>query len=102
MRAALDIVRGTARIQACGPRPERMLNLFSQEGIWFSRTQRRDDTTIAFTVLHSDLNRTLQMARQAYFETQLLRHAGLPTLAHRVPEQYVGCKGRYQAPGGRI
>lgn len=88
MRGALDIIRGTARIQARGPRPERMLNLLSREGIWFTRSERCDDSAVAFTVLRSDLNRTLQLARQAYFETQLLRHAGLPSLAHRVRRRF--------------
>lgn len=88
MRGALDIIRGTARLQVSGHRPERMLNILAREGIWFTRAERSLENAIAFTVLHGDLNRTRQLAGQAYFDTLLLRHAGLPSLAHRVRRRF--------------
>ncbi len=87
MRAAIDMIRGTARLRVTGPRPERMLNIMAGEGIWFARTCRSGDS-IDFTVLHHELKRVRRLAAQAYFETELLRHAGLPTIAHRVKRRF--------------
>lgn len=88
MRGILDTIRGTARLRVTGPRPERMLNILAREGIWFARAESENGAGIAFTVLHSDLKRTRRLAAQAYFETELLRHAGLPTLAQRVKRRF--------------
>ena len=88
MRSVLDMIRGTARLRVSGHRPERMLNLLSREGIWFTRAERCSEEGIVFTVLHGDLKRTLRLAGHAYFETELIRHAGLPSLAHRVRRRF--------------
>jgi len=88
MRSVLDMIRGTARLRVSGHRPERMLNLLSREGIWFTRAERCSEEGIVFTVLQRDLKRTLRLAGYAYFETELIRHAGLPSLAHRVRRRF--------------
>ena len=88
MRGILDMIRGTARLRVTGARPERMLNILAREGIWFTRAESSGGTDISLTVLHSDLKRTRRLAAQAYFETALLRHAGLPTIAQRVKRRF--------------
>lgn len=88
MRGILDMIRGTARLKITGARPERMLNILAREGIWFARAESSGGTDISLTVLHSDLKRARRLAAQAYFETELLRHAGLPAIAQRVKRRF--------------
>lgn len=84
MTGILDLLRGTVRLKISGPRPERMLNLMAKEDIRFARPQVEDGAGISFTVLRRDLGRTRQLAAQAYFESEILRHGGIPTLSNRL------------------
>ena len=84
MRGILDMLRGTARFQVSGARPERMLNLLSRDGIWFARAERADEVSLRFTILRRDLRRVTRLAAQAYFDAELLRYGGFPDLTHRV------------------
>lgn len=88
MRGIFDRIRGTARLRVSGARPERMLNLLARYGIWFSQMERTDELSLCFTVLQRDLRRVQRLAADAYFDAEVLRHSGLPTLARRVKRRF--------------
>lgn len=88
MRGIFDRIRGTVRLRVSGARPERMLNLLARYGIWFSQMERTDELSLCFTVLHRDLRRAQRLAAEAYFDVEVLRHSGLPTLTQRVKRRF--------------
>ena len=88
MRGILDAIRGTVRLRVTGARPERMLNILSREGIWFSKTEREDELSLSFTLLGRDADRAGRLAAGAYFDTELLSRKGLPALARRIKRRF--------------
>lgn len=88
MRSIVDMIRGTARLRVSGARPERMLNILAREGIWFARTERTDEASLCLTVLHRDLGLAKRLAAAAYFDTEVLRRGGLPSLTQRMKRRF--------------
>ena len=58
MQKATNYIRGSVRLEAVGPYPERFFNICAARGIRFWRVERVDETTVRLTV-------TLSQARQA-------------------------------------
>ena len=53
MQNAANFIRGSVRLEAVGPYPERFFNILSARGIRFWQVERVDATTVRLTVARS-------------------------------------------------
>ncbi len=63
MQNAANFIRGSVRLEAVGPYPERFLNILSARGIRFWQVERVDATTVRLTVARSQAGRAQALGK---------------------------------------
>ncbi len=61
MQNAANFIRGSVRLEAVGPYPERFFNILSARGIRFWQVERVDATTVRLTVARCQAGRAVAL-----------------------------------------
>jgi len=88
MQGFVNYARGWVRLTACGPFPERLLNLCAQRDMTFWAVEWLDGQTLRFTLLRRDMNKLEELARRAGCTVEVERRAGLPAFLARFRRRY--------------
>lgn len=88
MQGWVNYARGWVRLVACGPFPERLLNLCAQKGMTFWAVEWLDGQTLRLTLLHRDLAGLEDLARRAGCTVEMEQRAGLPAFLARFRRRY--------------
>lgn len=78
MKKATNYLRGTLRLEAVGPYPERFINICSANGIPFWGVERVDDTTLRVTVPLSRGKRAVALGEKALCRVEVVGRSGAP------------------------
>lgn len=68
MQNAANFIRGSVRLEAVGPYPERFFNILSARGIRFWQVERVDATTVRLTVARSQAGRAQALGKRCLCE----------------------------------
>lgn len=93
MQGLVNYARGWVRLVACGPFPERLLNLCAQRGMTFWAVEWLDGQTLRLTLLRRDMGKLEELAQRAGCTVQVEHRAGLPTFAGRFRRRYAFLAG---------
>lgn len=88
MQGLVNYARGWVRLVACGPFPERLLNLCAQRGMTFWAVEWLDGQTLRLTLLRRDMGRLEELARRAGCTVEVEYKAGLPAFLVRFRRRY--------------
>lgn len=88
MQAMVNYARGWVRLVACGPFPERLLNLCAQRGMTFWAVEWQDGQTLRLSLLRRDMGGLEELARRAGCTVEIEQRAGLPTFLARFRRRY--------------
>lgn len=88
MQALVNYARGWVRLVACGPFPERLLNLCAQRGMTFWAVEWLDGQTLRLTLLRRDVDGLEELARRAGCTVEIEQQAGVPNFLARFRRRY--------------
>lgn len=88
MQGLVNYARGWVRLVACGPFPERLLNLCAQRGMTFWAVEWLDGQTLRLTLLRRDMGGLEELARRAGCTVEIEQRAGLPAFLARFRRRY--------------
>lgn len=88
MQGLVNYARGWVRLVACGPFPERLLNLCAQRDMTFWAVEWLDGQTLRLTLLRRDMKKLEELARRAGCTVEVERRAGLPAFLGRFRRRY--------------
>ncbi len=88
MQGWVNYARGWVRLVACGPFPERLLNLCAQQGMTFWAVEWLDGQTLRLTLLRRDMKRLEELAIRAGCTVEVEQRAGLPAFLARFRRRY--------------
>lgn len=88
MQRATNFVRGSARLEAVGPYPERFFNILAARGIPFWRAERVDETTVRVTVPLSRAGSACALGAKCLCEVRQIGRRGAPELAALLAERW--------------
>lgn len=88
MQGAVNYARGWVRLVACGPFPERLLNLCAQRNVTFWAVEWLDGQTLRLTLLRRHMKQLQELARRAGCTIEVERRAGLPDFLARFRRRY--------------
>lgn len=88
MQGLVNYARGWVRLVACGPFPERLLNLCAQRGMTFWAVEWLNGQTLRLTLLRRDMSRLEELAQRAGCTVEVEHRAGLPAFAARFRRRY--------------
>lgn len=76
MQNAANFIRGSVRLEAVGPYPERFFNILSARGIRFWQVERVDATTVRLTVARSQAGRAQALGKRCLCEVHRVETRG--------------------------
>lgn len=88
MRRLINTLRGSARLEAEGPFPERLLNLCAQRGLLFWNVEWLSPTKIQLTVVRRDRDAAIALGEKALCTVTLAGQAGVPAFLSRFRRRY--------------
>ena len=88
MQGLVNYARGWVRLGACGPFPERLLNLCAQRDITFWAVEWLDGQTLRLTLLRRDMKKLEELAQRAGCMVEVEHRAGLPAFLARFRRRY--------------
>lgn len=88
MASVVNMLRGTVKIAATGPFPERLLNLCAQQGVSFWGVKWLDEQTIYLTSHRQTLEKLRELAQRVGCEIRLEGSRGLPSFLARFRSRY--------------
>lgn len=88
MQSLVNYARGWVRLAACGPFPERLLNLCAQRGVTFWGVEWLDGQTLRLTLLRRDMGKLEELALRAGCSVEIEHKAGLPAFLARFRRRY--------------
>lgn len=88
MQGFVNYARGWVRLTACGPFPERLLNLCAQRKLTFWAVEWVDGQTLRLTLLRRDMKRLEELAQRAGCTVAVEQKAGLPAFLERFRRRY--------------
>lgn len=88
MKRLSNFARGLVLISITGRRPERVLNLFSAAGIYFSDLEKKDEITLTLRVYRRDLAAARRIVSRAYCDAEIMAETGAPKLLRRLKKRY--------------
>lgn len=88
MQGLVNFARGWVRLVACGPFPERLLNLCAQRDVTFWAVEWMDGQTLRLTLLRRDMRKLEELARRAGCTVEVEQRAGLPAFLGRFRRRY--------------
>ena len=78
MQKAVNYLRGTVRLEATGPYPERFFNICSARGIRFWRVERVDETTVRLNVSLRQAGKAEALGPKCLCEVHRVGEEGAP------------------------
>lgn len=88
MQGLVNYARGWVRLVACGPFPERLLNLCAQRGVTFWAVEWLDGQNLGLTLLRRDMGKLEELARRVGCTVTIEQRAGLPAFLSRFRRRY--------------
>ncbi len=88
MQKATNYIRGTVRLEAVGPYPERFFNICSARGIRFWKVERVDETTLRLTVARSQAERAIALGPKCLCQVTRVGEEGAPSFLLRFRRRY--------------
>ena len=88
MQKATNYIRGSVRLEATGPYPERFFNICSARGIRFWKVERVDETTVRLTVARSQARRAAALGPKCLCEVRQIGEAGAVSFLSRFRSRY--------------
>ena len=88
MRRLINFMRGSARLEAEGPFPERLLNLCAQRGVLFWNVEWLSPTRLRLTVVRRDRERAMALGEKALCTVTLAAQVGVPAFLARFRRRY--------------
>lgn len=88
MQGLVNYARGWVRLVACGPFPERLLNLCAQREVTFWAVEWLDGQTLRLTLLRRDMKKLEELAGRAGCTLTVEERAGLPSFLARFRRRY--------------
>lgn len=88
MQKATNYMRGTVRLEAEGPYPERFFNICSAWGIRFWGVERVDETTVRVTVTLSQAKQARSLGPKCLCEVRQVGEAGAPRFLMGFRDRY--------------
>ena len=88
MKSLLHFLRGTVRIRAQAPAPERLLNLCAREGVVFWSLEWREPTELSFIIHYSCLKRLKKLEKAANCTIIVESEEGLPPFLLKFRRRY--------------
>lgn len=86
---ALNILRGSVRMEAVGAFPENMLNLLAKAGVSFWNAEPVDACTLRFSVRPKDADRVEAIAQRAMCTAKRIKLSGAPVVRRRLKTRQV-------------
>lgn len=88
MKKATNYVRGSVRLEAVGPYPERFINICSARGVPFWHLERLDETTLRLEVPLSKAEAAKKLGTKCLCEVREVRRSGAPELLGRLSRRW--------------
>ena len=93
MNRMMHLLRGTVRLRACGPFPERLINLCALNRVDFWGVEWTDETTLHLIIYRRDRARTEELARRVDCTLEEEDKRGLPFFLARFRTRYAFLAG---------
>lgn len=88
MQKATNYIRGSVRLEATGPYPERFFNICSARGVRFWKVERVDETTVRLTVARSQARRAVALGPKCLCEVKRIGEEGALSFLTRFRSRY--------------
>lgn len=88
MQKATNYIRGSVRLEATGPYPERFFNICSARGIRFWKVERVDETTVRLTVARSQARRAAALGPKCLCEVRRIGEEGAASFLAKFRTRY--------------
>ena len=88
MESIVSTLRGYARFDITGAKPERLLNLMSSRGIIFWKASPITDYRLSFTTSRADAKKIRQLASKSLCTVNKMTVHGVPELASKLRQRY--------------
>lgn len=88
MQKATNYIRGSVRLEATGPYPERFFNICSARGIRFWKVERVDETTVRLTVARSQARQAAALGPKCLCEVTRIGEEGAVSFLSRFRSRY--------------
>ena len=88
LRRLINLLRGSVRLEAEGPFPERFLNLCAQRGVLFWNVEWLEPTRLRLTVTRSCRRRALALGETALCTVTEAGQRGIPSFLGRFRRRY--------------
>ena len=88
MQKATNYIRGSVRLEATGPYPERFFNICSARGIRFWKVERVDETTVRLTVARSQARQAQALGPKCLCEVTVVGEEGALHFLGRFRSRY--------------
>lgn len=88
MQKAMNYMRGSVRLEATGPYPERFFNICSARGIRFWKVERVDETTVRLTVARTQAKQALGLGARCLCEVRQIGEEGAPSFLAQFRTRY--------------
>ena len=88
MQKATNYIRGSVRLEATGPYPERFFNICSARGVRFWKVERVDETTVRLTVARSQARRAVALGPKCLCEVRQIGEEGAVSFLTKFRTRY--------------
>lgn len=88
MQKATNYIRGSVRLEATGPYPERFFNICSAQGVRFWGVERVDETTVRLTVARSQARRAVALGPKCLCEVRRIGEEGAVSFLAKFRSRY--------------
>lgn len=88
MQKATNYIRGSVRLEATGPYPERFFNICSARGVRFWKVERVDETTVRLTVARSQARQAAALGPKCLCEVKRIGEEGAVSFLSRFRSRY--------------
>lgn len=88
MQKATNYIRGSVRLEATGPYPERFFNICSARGVRFWKVERVDETTVRLTVARSQARQAVALGPKCLCEVKRIGEEGAVSFLSRFRSRY--------------
>jgi similar to stage IV sporulation protein len=88
VQKAVNFLRGSVRLEAVGPYPERFFNICAARGIRFRRVERVDETTVRVTVSQRQAQKAQALGPSCLCQVTRLEEQGAPVFLRRFRHRY--------------
>lgn len=88
MQNAVNYIRGSVRLEATGPYPERFFNILSARGIRFWQVEQPDEMTVRVTVARSQAKKAEALGGRCLCQVRRVKTDGAAALLERLRTRY--------------